>query len=55
MIRAMNLVSIHVFFPSRLRTEYPNHPLVVSVAKRETEFDELAAKYSVPPLAIRAA
>lgn len=42
-------------FSSRLQTEYPNHPLVVSVAKRETEFDELAAKYSVPPLAIRAA
>ncbi|KAF8578184.1 hypothetical protein K439DRAFT_1648846 [Ramaria rubella] len=40
---------------SRLQSEYPNHPLVSSIASKGTEFDELAAKFDVPPLAVSAA
>jgi len=40
---------------SRLQSEYPKHPLVKSVANKEAEFDELAAKFNVPPLAVPAA
>ncbi|THH15264.1 hypothetical protein EW146_g5186 [Bondarzewia mesenterica] len=37
---------------SRLASEYPNHPLVTDVNAKADQFDELAAKFKVPPLAI---
>ncbi|TCD63716.1 hypothetical protein EIP91_005087 [Steccherinum ochraceum] len=36
---------------SQLVKEYPSHPLVVDVAKKSSVFDELAAKFEVPPVA----
>ncbi|KII87381.1 hypothetical protein PLICRDRAFT_93140 [Plicaturopsis crispa FD-325 SS-3] len=40
---------------SRLTSTHPTHPFVVDVAQKEASFDELAAKYEVPSLAIPAA
>ncbi|KAJ7442288.1 coatomer complex protein [Mycena latifolia] len=40
---------------TRLTTEYPTHPLVVDVAKQAAIFDEVSAKFAVPPLAVAAA
>jgi len=37
---------------SRLASKYAQHPLVQDVNSRSEQFDELAAKYPVPPLAI---
>jgi len=37
---------------SRLVSAYPEHPLVTTVNAKESEFDDLAAKIKVPPLAI---
>lgn len=37
---------------SRLVSEFPNHPLVTDVNAKAEEFDELTAKFEVPPLAI---
>ncbi|KAI0063982.1 hypothetical protein BV25DRAFT_1823469 [Artomyces pyxidatus] len=37
---------------SRLASTYPNHPLVESVNAKAEQFDEFAAKYEIPPLAI---
>ncbi|KAA1469005.1 hypothetical protein DENSPDRAFT_772271 [Dentipellis sp. KUC8613] len=37
---------------TRLTTEYPTHPLVSAVNDKAEQFDEFAAKYQVPPLAI---
>jgi len=34
---------------SRLQSECPDHPLVTSLAKKDAEFDELAAKFTIPP------
>jgi coatomer protein complex subunit epsilon len=48
-----NINADHSF--SRLQSEYPEHPLVVSFAKRDAEFDELAAKFTIPPPAVAAA
>jgi coatomer subunit epsilon len=39
-------------FVSRLASTYPEHPLVTTVNAKATEFDDLAAKFKVPPLAI---
>jgi len=36
---------------TRLRTEHPNYPLVVDVAKKDALFDECVARYEVPALA----
>ncbi|KAJ7180687.1 coatomer complex protein [Mycena filopes] len=40
---------------TRLQTEHPAHPLVVDVAQKADIFDESAAKFTVPPLAVAAA
>ncbi|KAF7356580.1 Heme peroxidase [Mycena venus] len=40
---------------TRLQTEHPTHPLVVDVAQKADLFDEFAAKFTVPPLAVPAA
>jgi len=40
---------------SRLKSEYPEHPLVTSFAKKDAEFDELAAKFTIPPPVVVAA
>jgi coatomer subunit epsilon len=37
---------------SRLASAHPEHPLVTPVNAKATEFDDLAAKIKVPPLAI---
>jgi coatomer protein complex subunit epsilon len=37
---------------SRLTAEHPDHPLVVDVAKKAQAFEEIASRYSVPPLAV---
>ncbi|KAI0286021.1 coatomer epsilon subunit-domain-containing protein [Russula aff. rugulosa BPL654] len=37
---------------SRLASEHPEHPLVTTVNAKATEFDDLAAKIKIPPLAI---
>ncbi|KAF8488857.1 coatomer epsilon subunit-domain-containing protein [Russula emetica] len=37
---------------SRLASVHPEHPLVTTVNAKATEFDDLAAKIKVPPLAI---
>ncbi|KAJ6619468.1 coatomer complex protein [Mycena sp. CBHHK59/15] len=37
---------------TRLTTEHPSHPLVLDVAQKAELFDELAAKFTVPPLAV---
>ncbi|KAJ7698802.1 hypothetical protein B0H16DRAFT_1668863 [Mycena metata] len=39
----------------RLQTEHPAHPLVLDVAQKAALFDESAAKFTVPPLAVAAA
>ncbi|KAJ7247648.1 coatomer complex protein [Mycena haematopus] len=39
----------------RLQTEHPMHPLVVDVARKADLFDESAAKFTVPPLAVASA
>jgi coatomer protein complex subunit epsilon len=41
-----------VAFVSRLASEHPEHPLVTTVNAKETEFDDLAARIKIPPLAI---
>lgn len=40
---------------SRLSTQYPSHPLVIDVSRKADVFDELCAKFVVPPLAAAAA
>ncbi|KAJ6518825.1 coatomer complex protein [Mycena sanguinolenta] len=40
---------------TRLQTEHSMHPLVVDVAQKAALFDESAAKFTVPPLAVAAA
>jgi len=40
---------------SRLTSEYPNHPLVTDVNAKAEQFDDFAARFEVPPLAIPAA
>ncbi|KAI0741680.1 coatomer epsilon subunit-domain-containing protein [Daedaleopsis nitida] len=37
---------------SRLSTEFPAHPLVTSCQQKAELFDELSAKFTVPPLAV---
>lgn len=37
---------------SRLASAYPEHPLVTTVNAKANEFDDLAAKFKIPPLAI---
>jgi coatomer protein complex subunit epsilon len=37
---------------SRLKQEYPQHPLVVDLTKKEAEFDEALAKFTVPPAVV---
>ncbi|EIM80394.1 uncharacterized protein STEHIDRAFT_142827 [Stereum hirsutum FP-91666 SS1] len=37
---------------SRLATTFPTHPLVVDVNSKADLFDELAAKFDIPPLAV---
>ncbi|KIJ45205.1 hypothetical protein M422DRAFT_30050 [Sphaerobolus stellatus SS14] len=37
---------------TRLQQEYPQHLLVTNVSQKITEFDEAAAAFSVPPLAV---
>ncbi|KAI0299268.1 coatomer epsilon subunit-domain-containing protein [Russula brevipes] len=37
---------------SRLASAYPEHPLVTTVNAKANEFDDLAVKFKVPPLAI---
>jgi len=37
---------------SRLASAYPEHPLVTTVNAKASEFDDLAVKFKVPPLAI---
>ncbi|KAJ7504370.1 coatomer complex protein [Mycena galericulata] len=37
---------------TRLTTEHPIHPLVVDVAQKADLFDEFAANFTVPPLAV---
>ncbi|KAJ7836526.1 coatomer complex protein, partial [Mycena leptocephala] len=37
---------------TRLQTEHPTHPLVLDVAQKADLFDEFAAKFTVPPLAV---
>ena len=39
-------------FASRLASEHPEHPLVTTVNAKASEFDDLAAKIKIPPLAI---
>lgn len=41
-----------VTFISRLASAHPEHPLVTTVNGKATEFDDLASKIKVPPLAI---
>jgi len=38
---------------SQLTTQYPTHPLVQDVAKKAAAFDELAARFEVPAVAVR--
>ncbi|KAM5544191.1 hypothetical protein V8D89_001851 [Ganoderma adspersum] len=40
---------------SKLSTEFPEHPLVTDYRQKEALFDELAAKFTVPPLATASA
>ncbi|KAI0924526.1 hypothetical protein AcW2_005395 [Taiwanofungus camphoratus] len=40
---------------SKLSSEYPSYPMVVDVGQKAELFDELCAKFEVPPLAIAAA
>ncbi|KAJ6515137.1 coatomer complex protein [Mycena vitilis] len=40
---------------TRLKTEHPTHPLVEDLAQKANLFDESAAKFPVPPLAVPAA
>ncbi|KAI1793459.1 coatomer epsilon subunit-domain-containing protein [Ganoderma leucocontextum] len=40
---------------SKLSTEFPDHPLVADYRQKEALFDELAAKFTVPPLATASA
>ncbi|KAJ7281405.1 coatomer epsilon subunit-domain-containing protein, partial [Mycena rebaudengoi] len=40
---------------ARLITEHPSHPLVLDVAQKADLFDEFAAKFTVPPLAVSTA
>ncbi|THG99795.1 hypothetical protein EW026_g2612 [Hermanssonia centrifuga] len=40
---------------SQLSGQYPTFPLVVDLAQKSTLFDELAARFEVPPLAVAAA
>jgi hypothetical protein len=44
-----------LLFLSRLASAYPEHPLVTTVNTKSNEFDDLAVKFRVPPLAIPAA
>ncbi|TFY76049.1 hypothetical protein EWM64_g7962 [Hericium alpestre] len=37
---------------SRLSSRYPTHPLVATLNEKAAQFDEFAAKYPIPPLAI---
>jgi coatomer subunit epsilon len=41
-----------ITFLSRLVSAYPEHPLVTAVNAKSSEFDDLAVKIKVPPLAI---
>ena len=36
---------------SKLSAEFPDHPLVTDYQQKETLFDKLSAKFTVPPLA----
>jgi len=38
-----------------LSSQYPTHPLVIDVSHKAELFDELCAKFDVPPLATAAA
>ncbi|KAJ7612464.1 coatomer complex protein [Mycena polygramma] len=40
---------------TRLKTEHPTHPLVEDLVQKANLFDEFAAKFTVPPLAVPAA
>ncbi|OBZ73946.1 Coatomer subunit epsilon [Grifola frondosa] len=42
-------------FWSQLSSSYPTHPLVVDLGHKAELFDELSAKFDVPPLAVAAA
>ena len=35
---------------SKLSAEFPDHPLVIDYQRKEALFDELSAKFTVPPL-----
>lgn len=37
---------------SRLSQEYPDHPLVVDVASKAEQFDELSSRFEVPSLPV---
>jgi len=37
---------------SQLETEYPNHPFVEAISKKEAEYDLLVSNFTVPPLAV---
>ncbi|KAJ6591566.1 coatomer complex protein [Mycena vulgaris] len=37
---------------TRLTTEHPTHPLVIDLAQKDSLFDELTSKFTVPPLAV---
>lgn len=39
---------------SQLVSQYPTFPMVVDVQQKSELFDELAAKFEVPPLAVAA-
>ena len=39
---------------SQLITQYPGHPMVVDLARKSEQFDELSMKFTVPPLATAA-
>ncbi|KAF8653534.1 hypothetical protein AX16_003899 [Volvariella volvacea WC 439] len=40
---------------SQFQSKYPEHPLVQDVEEHSSKFDEAAAKYTVPPLAVAGA
>lgn len=39
---------------SQLIAQYPSHPMVVDLARKSEQFDELSMKFTVPPLATAA-
>jgi hypothetical protein len=56
-VRVFVFCPIHEFsiLNSQLETEFPDHPFVKAIAKKEGEFDELVLKFTVPPPAISTA